>query len=41
MMGNVVVTTETMSVEGKSSFPIDQVFGRICWTNIQLNSKKW
>lgn len=31
MMGNVVVTTEAMSVEGKSSFPIETSFWEDLW----------
>ena len=30
-MGNVIVTTEAMSVEGKSSFPIDTSFWEDLW----------
>lgn len=30
-MGNVVVTTEAMSVEGKSSFPVDTSFWEDLW----------
>ena len=31
IVGNVVVTTEAMSVEGKSSFPIDTSFWEDLW----------